>query len=149
MKLRLVSLAVLLTSLFAFAQKEPSSGSLQLIQPDELVKAMQSSGGQKPVVLYVGPRLIYTQAHIPGAENIGPVGRAEGMEKLRARAKSLPHDGFIVVYCGCCPWDHCPNIRPAYQELTKQGFTKVRVLYLATSIGTDWADKGYPTAKGE
>src|SRR5215469_204545 len=116
MKLRLVSLAVLLASLFAFAQKEPPSASLQLIQPDELVKAMQSSGGQKPVVLYVGPRLIYTQAHIPGAEYIGPVGRAEGMEKLRARAKSLPHDDFIVIYCGCCPWDHRSEERRVGKE---------------------------------
>ena len=149
MKRRLLSLTILLTALFAVAQTEPAPGSLQLIQPAELVKAMQSSGGQKPVVLYVGPRLIYTQAHIPGAEYIGPVGRAEGMDKLQARAKSLPHDCFIVIYCGCCPWEHCPNIRPAYHELTKQGFTKVRVLYLATSLGTDWADKGYPIAKGE
>ena len=29
------------------------------------------------------------------------------------------------------------------------GFTKVRVLYLATSFGANWADKGYPVAKGE
>jgi len=142
-------LTFLVPALFSAAQNKLSPGSPQLIQPDELVKAMQSSGGQKPVVLYVGPRLFYTQAHIPGSEYIGPVGKAEGMDTLRARAKSLPHDGFIVIYCGCCPWDHCPNIRPAYQELEKTGFTKVRVLYLANSFGTNWADKGYPTARGE
>jgi rhodanese-related sulfurtransferase len=71
------------------------------------------------------------------------------MEKLRARAASLPKDSPVVIYCGCCPWDHCPNIRPAFAELKKEGFTKVRVLYLATSFGLDWKEKGLPVASGE
>ncbi len=122
-------------------------GSAQLIQPAELAQALKAQ--QKPVVLYVGPQAFYVQAHIPGAENIGPVGKPEGIEKLRARAASLPKDGAVVIYCGCCPWDHCPNIRPAFAELKKLGFTKVRVLYLAKSFGADWAEKGLPVAKGE
>jgi len=119
------------------------------IQPDELVTALKASGAEKPAILYVGPRAFYVQAHIPGAENIGPVSKPEGMEKLRARAVSLPKDSPVVIYCGCCPWDHCPNIRPAFAELRKAGFTHVRVLYLATSLGADWVDKGFPAAKGE
>jgi thiosulfate/3-mercaptopyruvate sulfurtransferase len=119
------------------------------IQPEELVQAIKTGGAQKPVVLYVGPKAFYLQAHIPGAENIGPVGKPEGMEKLRARAASLSKDGPVVLYCGCCPWDHCPNIRPAFAELRKMGFTRVRVLYLANSFGVNWADKGFPVAKGE
>jgi thiosulfate/3-mercaptopyruvate sulfurtransferase len=119
------------------------------IQPEELVQTIKSGGAQKPVVLYVGPKAFYTQAHIPGAENIGPVGKPEGIEKLRARAASLSKDGPVVIYCGCCPWDHCPNIRPAFAELRKMGFTRVRVLYLANSFGVNWAEKGFPVAKGE
>ena len=119
------------------------------IQPDELVAALKASGAQKPAILYVGPSAFYVQAHIPGAENIGPVSKPEGMEKLRARAASLPKDSPVVIYCGCCPWDHCPNIRPAFAELKKAGFTRVRVLYLATGLGPDWVDKGFPAAKGE
>jgi rhodanese-related sulfurtransferase len=122
-------------------------GSNQLIQAEELAQAL--TGVRKPVVLYVGPKSIYAQAHIPGAENIGPVARPEGMEKLRARAASLPKDSPVVIYCGCCPWDHCPNIRPAYAELKKAGFTKVRVLYLENSFGANWKDKGLPVAPGE
>lgn len=124
-------------------------GSPQVIQPEEMVQAMKSSGSQKLVVLYVGPRAFYLQAHLPGAENIGPVSKPEGMEKLRARAASLPKDGPVVIYCGCCPWDHCPNIRPAFAELKKAGFTHVRVLYLATGLGPNWVEKGFPVAKGE
>jgi len=118
-----------------------------LIQVEELAQALK--GTRKPVVLYVGPKSIYAQAHIPGAEYIGPVSRPEGMEKLRPRAASLAKDNPVVIYCGCCPWDHCPNVRPAYAELKKAGFTSVRVLYLETSFGTDWKDKGLPLAAGE
>jgi thiosulfate/3-mercaptopyruvate sulfurtransferase len=119
------------------------------IQPEELDKSMHASGSQKPVVLYVGPKAFYAQAHIPGAEYIGPVAKPEGMEKLRSRTASLAKDQAVVIYCGCCPWDHCPNIRPAFAEMKKAGFTRVRVLYLAKSFGVDWAEKGFPVAKGE
>lgn len=124
-------------------------GSPALIRPEELAKAMQSSAAAKPIVFNVGPRLIYVQAHIPGAEYIGSTASPQGLEKLRARAASLPRDSFVVIYCGCCPWEHCPNIRPAYRELKQMGFTRLKVLYIANSFGSDWVEKGYPTAKGE
>jgi len=129
-----VSLFTMIAAAVAFALTQDLAkhgdplppGSNQLIQAEELAQALK--GARKPVVLYVGPKSIYAQAHIPGAENIGPVARPEGMEKLRARATSLPKDSPMVIYCGCCPWDHCPNIRPAYAELKKAGFTNIRVL---------------------
>ena len=153
-----ISLFAALVAVFAFASAQGPAKSAAAaddvppasrIQPDELVAAIKASGAQKPIILYVGPKAFYLQAHIPGAENIGPVGRPEGMEKLRARAASLPKDSPVVIYCGCCPWDHCPNIRPAFAELRKAGFSNVRVLYLATSLGADWVEKGFPAAKGE
>jgi thiosulfate/3-mercaptopyruvate sulfurtransferase len=119
------------------------------IQPDELVLAMKAPGAQKPTVLYVGPKSFYAQGHIPGSDYIGPVSKPDGMAALRARVASVRKDMPIVIYCGCCPWDHCPNIRPAFAELKKEGFSKVRVLYLATSFGVDWKDKGLPVATGE
>jgi thiosulfate/3-mercaptopyruvate sulfurtransferase len=155
--LRLSSLTTLLMAMVISSAQSPAKPAstandvpaASQIQPEELVQTIKSGSAQKPVVLYVGPKAFYTQAHIPGAELIGPVGRPEGMDKLRARAASLPKDSTVVIYCGCCPWDHCPNIRPAFAELKKEGFTKVRVLYLATSFGVNWAEKGFPVAKGE
>jgi len=148
--------ALLMAMVIASAQNPAKPAALandvpvaSQIQPEELVQTIKSGGAQKPVVLYVGPKAFYTQAHVPGAEFIGPVARPEGMEKLRARAASLSKDGPIVIYCGCCPWDHCPNIGPAFAELKKMGFTRVRVLYLANSFGVNWADRGFPVAKGE
>lgn len=117
------------------------------IQAADLVQAMKSA--QKPLVLYVGPKAFYAQGHIPGSEFIGPVGKPEGMEKLRARIAALPKDSAVVIYCGCCPWDHCPNIRPAFAEMKKEGFSNVSVLYIQTGLGPDWKDKGLPFTSGE
>ncbi|HXW15889.1 MAG TPA: rhodanese-like domain-containing protein [Terriglobia bacterium] len=135
---------VCLIALLTFAQNT----ELPMMQPEALAKVLES-GGEKPTLLYVGPHLFYTQAHIPGAAYIGPAAKPEGMEKLRAWAKSQPHGSLVVIYCGCCPFDHCPNISPAYSELKTMGFTNLRVLYLGTSFGTNWVDRGYPVAKGE
>jgi len=140
--------ACLVIALLAGGQPANHNADLPRIQADELAKAIQSSSGQKPVIFYVGPAILYNQGHVRGAELMGPAARPEGIEKLKARAASLSHEQQVVLYCGCCPYDHCPNVRPAYQELQKMGFSKVRVLYLPTSFGTDWADKGYPVDKG-
>lgn len=124
-------------------------GSAQLINPEDLLAILQSPKSDKPLILNVGPHLIYMQAHIPGAEFIGPASDPQGMQSLLRRVKALPRNQFIILYCGCCPWDHCPNVRPAYDQLHKAGFTKVKVLYIADNFGTDWVDKGYPTIKGQ
>jgi thiosulfate/3-mercaptopyruvate sulfurtransferase len=134
----------------AFAQNdELAPGSVPLINPEDLLEVLQAPTGVKPLILNVGPSLIYMQAHIPGSEFIGPASNSQGMESLRRRAKSLPHNTSIVLYCGCCPWDHCPNVRPAYKALHKAGFTNVKVLYIADNFGADWVQKGYPTVKGQ
>jgi thiosulfate/3-mercaptopyruvate sulfurtransferase len=127
----------------------PSLTSAQLITPEELVKVLQAPKGEKPLILNVGPRLLFAQAHIPGAEFIGPGSDQQTLQALRSRVKALPRNKFIILYCGCCPWDHCPNVRPAYQALGEMGFTKAKVLYIADNLGADWVYKGYPTTKGE
>ena len=93
--------------------------------------------------------MLYTQAHIPGSEYIGPASSESGLQQLRKRVMPQPRDKFIVIYCGCCPWSHCPNIKPADDALRAMGFTNVKVLYIADNFGANWVDKGYPTAKGD
>ncbi|MFZ0314698.1 MAG: rhodanese-like domain-containing protein [Candidatus Korobacteraceae bacterium] len=158
MKISALPILVLALALFspttARAQSTSSvsdlaPGSPQVISPDELLPLLQSTTGQKPLVLSVGPSLLYMQAHIPGAEYIGAASGKPGLDKLRARVKSLPHDRLIILYCGCCPWSHCPNVLPAYHLLNALGFNHVKVLYIANNFGTDWVDKGYPTIKGK
>lgn len=132
-------------------QSAPSDDAIpraQLITPDELAKSLQSSR-QKPLVLQVGPHTLFAQAHIPGAEYMGAGSSEAGQQTLRERVKGLPHNAPIVIYCGCCPWSHCPNMHPAYQLLHSLGFTNVKALYIADNFGTDWVSKGYPVAKGD
>ncbi len=133
----------------ASPDSELAPGNAQRITPEELAGMLQSPQRQKPVVLNVGPSILYMQAHIPGAEYIGVASDKAGLERLRARVKPLPRNTFVVLYCGCCPWSHCPNVRPAYRELEAMGFSTVKVLYIADSFGRDWVDKGYPTIKGQ
>jgi hypothetical protein len=120
--------------------------SAALVQPAELVRMLH--GSEKPLILQVGSHVLYAEAHIPGSEYVGATGTSAGLQSLRERVSSLRKDQFIVLYCGCCPWGHCPNIRPAYEQLHALGFTQVKALYLADNFGTDWAGKGYPVAKG-
>ena len=121
----------------------------RLIQPDELVKVLQSSKGEKPLVIQVGSHVLYAQAHIPGSEYIGPASSENGLQQLCKRVEGLPRNQFIVIYCGCCPWSHCPNVKPADDVLHTMGFTNVKVLYIANNFGADWVDKGYAVARGE
>jgi rhodanese-related sulfurtransferase len=121
----------------------------QRIQPAELVKILQSSKIGKPLMIQVGSHVLFSQAHIPGSEFIGPATDEMAVQQLRKRVASLSHKKFIVLYCGCCPWSHCPNVKPAYDALRSLGFSNVKVLYMANNFGADWVDKGYPAAKGD
>lgn len=131
------------------AQSALPPGSPQLMNPEELVRTLRAATGEKPLILNVGPSMLYMQAHIPGSEYIGPGSSAQGLASLRDRVKALPHNTQIVLYCGCCPWDHCPNVAPAYNELHKLGFMRVKVLYIPNNLGADWVYKGYPTIRGQ
>lgn len=135
-------------------QSKPSAdahaiGSAHLINPEDLAKLLQSPKTEKPLVLMVGFRVLYAQGHIPGAEYVGPDSEDRGIQGLRKRVEGVPRKKSIVIYCGCCPWAHCPNVEPAYQELVKMGYANVRVLYIAKNFGADWVAKGYPVEKDQ
>jgi thiosulfate/3-mercaptopyruvate sulfurtransferase len=142
------TVAIALASV-AFAYQANLIPASRLVNPDELVKILQSAKSEKPLMIQVGSHVLYTQAHIPGSEYIGPASSKTGLQSLRKRVESLPRNKFIVLYCGCCPWSHCPNVKPADDALRAMGFTNVRVLYIADNFGTDWVEKGYPVGKGD
>lgn len=120
----------------------------QTVQPADLHKEL-SNPKTAPVVLFVGFQRLYSAGHIKGAQYHGSGGNAEGLTQIKAWAAGLPRSTNLVIYCGCCPLDHCPNIRPAFSALHDLGFTKLRVLILSTSFEADWADKGLPYDKGQ
>lgn len=141
----LIAAALICSQAVGQAGSIPSN---RLVNPADLVKLLQS-GKVKPLMLQVGSHMLFLQAHIPGSEYVGAASSDAGLQQLRKRVESLPRNKFIVLYCGCCPWGHCPNVKPADDALQSLGFTNVKVLYISNNFGTDWVDKGYPTAKGE
>jgi hypothetical protein len=137
------------------AQFTPSTGpgstklipQAQLIQPEEMVHLPQAKGTDKPMLLQVGSHLLFDEAHITGSVYAGAGSQPAGLQQLQSMVVSRSKKKFIVLDCGCCPWDRCPNLGPAYKQLRDLGFSNVKVLYLANNLGADWVAKGYPVER--
>jgi thiosulfate/3-mercaptopyruvate sulfurtransferase len=151
---RLISLAaaalVIASALRArLAGSPPADDPWQLgdvLTPKQLDRSLH--GSKQPVVVSVGPDFLFKSAHIPGALYKGPGKDAEGLESLKAWARNLDRKVEIVLYCGCCPWKQCPNIRPAFAALKAMGFTRLKVMEIEQDFHTDWVKQGYSTEKG-
>jgi len=113
-----------------------------VVQPEQLAKDLKT-----PLVIHVGFDVLYRSSHIAGTQYAGPATAPKGVADLKKAVAGQPKDRDIVLYCGCCPMDKCPNIRPAFEVLHQMGFTHVRVLSIPVNLKTDWIDKGYPTDK--
>ncbi|HVY75621.1 MAG TPA: hypothetical protein VG890_12360 [Puia sp.] len=114
----------------------------QLIAPAELANIMKDTRVKQPMILSVGPGAV-----ISGSMDMGPAHEKRGLGKLRSELENLPKDTDIVIYCGCCPFDRCPNIRPAFALLNEMKFQHARLLNIEHNIKTDWIDKDYPSVK--
>ena len=139
MKILIFGAAVLLTAGLA--------AELALVQPNE-VAAQLAAKGTDAAIFQVGPNVLYRGKHIPGSVYAGPASRAEGLELLKSAVEKFPRDREIVVYCGCCPWGNCPNVKPAMALLQDMGFTHAKAMYLETGFAKDWTEKGYPVEAG-
>jgi rhodanese-related sulfurtransferase len=135
---------------YAWAEHKPASSIPQadLVQPADLAGSLNDASAPRPLILQVGFRTLYQQAHIPQSEYIGAASEDAGLAQLRARVAKLSKDSAIILYCGCCPWSHCPNIAAAYDALRGLGFIRVKVLYIADNFGDNWVNQGYPVVKG-
>jgi thiosulfate/3-mercaptopyruvate sulfurtransferase len=121
----------------------------QALQAADLLREIGNvKDGGAPTIVYVGFRTLFEGGHVPAASFHGTASKEEGLAELKKWVGALPRSANLVIYCGCCPFDRCPNIRPAYAALHEMGFTHVRVLVLATSFAADWVEKGYPMQKG-
>ena len=144
-----ILLLIVVLSLAAFAgSTKPPWADSQTVQPAALNKEL-ADRKIAPTVLFVGFGRLYTAGHIKGAQFHGTAGSDDGLTQLHSWAESLPRDINLVVYCGCCPMERCPNIRPAFAMLRDMGFTKIRVLILPNDFSQDWADQGLAYEKGQ
>jgi len=146
MQTRILIFLFLTISTTAFATTEISSvtqndpwTAQQLMAPADLATVLNNSKILQPIVFSVG-----MQAIIKGSIDIGPAMKAENLNTLKQRLNKLPKNSDIVIYCGCCPFSRCPNIRPAMELLKAMQFTNYKLLNLPQNVKVDWIDKGYP-----
>ena len=125
----------------AFTLQDPIKKD-NLIQPKELAEKINRVSTIKPVILNVG-----TVDQIKTAIKAGPANDKEGFERFKAEVSKISKDKEVVVYCGCCTSQNCPNIRPAIKYLMDSGYKKAKVLDIPTGIKEDWVQKGYPVEK--
>jgi hypothetical protein len=120
----------------------------ELVSTANLAKVIADSQIKKPIILDIGvPSLLRGGVMIKGSTVIGPATEAQNLEKLRSVASAYPKDAEIVIYCGCCPFKDCPNIRPAFKALKEMKFTQLKLLDIPKNLKTDWIAPGYPTEK--
>lgn len=152
-----ISSALPLVSVLGSAQRsredqkkaEDPWSKAQILQPADFAGELGNAKGESaPTIVYVGFRTLFEGGHVSGASFHGTASTEKGLAELKKWIATLPRTTNLVIYCGCCPFDHCPNIRPAYTALQDMGFTHVRVLVLPTSFAVDWVEKGYPMQKG-
>lgn len=111
----------------------------QLLEPADLAATINDADAAKPLIISVGPA-----ATINTSVGVGPTSEAENLAKLEKLLSKAPKDRAIVIYCGCCPFNKCPNVRPAFTKLNEMGFKNHKLLNITKNLKTDWLDKGYP-----
>lgn len=114
----------------------------QLKSPAELAATIVDSTAKQPVIISVGPGGV-----IPHSIEVGPTSDPANLKKFEARLKSLSKDSEVIIYCGCCPFHKCPNIRPAFKSLNAMGFNHHKLLNLPENIKADWINHGYPVSE--
>ena len=146
---------VLVAGFLAFGVQRPQPNPVgkwqpsELIRPQELIVKVRDNGPSKPVIIFTGFMPLYRAGHVPGAVFGGPASSAASLETLKRAVAGVPKNREIVVYCACCPWEACPNVRPAVELLHQLGYKQVKALVIPSNLEADWTAKGYPLQKGE
>jgi thiosulfate/3-mercaptopyruvate sulfurtransferase len=143
-----VTLAVVAAAVPANPKPDDPWKAEQTVQAPQFAEELQQGKDGVPVVIYVGVRVLYEGGHIPGAVYYGAGSSEQGISELKKYAEALPQSSNVVLYCGCCPLEKCPNLRPAFNAVKDLGFARLRVLILPTSFNADWVERGFPVHKG-
>jgi hypothetical protein len=114
----------------------------QLIEPSALSVLLKNGKPGRPLLFNIG-----AVEDIQKAQHIRAVSDIKNLTRFKERLDHLSKNAPLVIYCGCCPFDKCPNIRPAFMELKKLGFTNAKLLNPPVNLKTNWINKGYPLAE--
>jgi hypothetical protein len=138
--LNTLAIAILLFSVIrALPQSDEPWTDKQLKDPSALAATLADPKAVQPVIFNIGP-----VQQIKGAIAIGPAKAQANLDKLKQQLAKLPKDKEVIIYCGCCPYSRCPNVRPAFEVLQKMKFKNGKLLKLPSSLNDDWISKGYP-----
>ena len=140
-QLKFILIAIFFASFTAQAQNPINWSEKELMEPAALAKIITDKK-ELPLIISVGPGAL-----IPGSVDAGPANDAANLEGFKKSLADKNKDTKVVVYCGCCPFAQCPNVRPAIKALKDAGFTNYYLLNLPKNLKTDWIDKGYPTVQ--
>lgn len=121
------------------AQQEPWQDN-QLMEADVLAQKINKNQLDNTLILSIGFDDV-----IAGSTYIGAGRDKASIEKLEKILLGVSKDTEVVIYCGCCPFDRCPNIRPAFEAVQNLGFKNAKLLNIPDNIKVDWLDKDYPT----
>ena len=138
MKPLLLLFVLLMVSGGNLISQEPWT-SKELMDPALLSNILSNSKAEKPYIFNIGPL-----ANIKGATMIGSTTNKKNLETLRVALSKISRDKIVVIYCGCCPFRSCPNVRPAFELLKEMKFTKPHLLNLPQNLKVNWMDYGYP-----
>src|SRR6516165_10711816 len=112
----------------------------QLMEPSELAAILNNKSAHQPMIFSVG-----FAAGIKNSIVEGPARDSANLAKWKMQLQKIPKNTELVIYCGCCPFDHCPNVRPAFKVLNEMSCSNAKLLDLSHNIRVDWINKGYPT----
>jgi len=135
----ILSLCLMTVSIVASAQNAEPWSPAQLLSPASLSAVINNYSAEKPLIIDIGPA-----GSIKGSVKIGAVNKKGNLKKLKELLVKENKDREIVIYCGCCPYEKCPNIRPAFSLLNSLKFTNHKLLDLPKNLKVDWIDHGYP-----
>lgn len=126
------------------ADRVPGSAG-SLVTTADLVK--QLKGPRKPTLIHVGFPTLFQGGHIPGSLHADEAVSPQGQALLRKALKQAPKDRDVVLYCGCCPWQDCPNVQPAFKVASQAIGKRAKLLVIPQNFDQDWAAKGYPVER--
>lgn len=137
----LISVILTFSNALLAQQNQEPWNSDQLVEPAILASKISQNDVNDILIVSVGP-----DAVIKNSVDIGATQEKENIKKLENYLENVSKDKEVIIYCGCCPFDRCPNIRPAFILLNNMRFKNAKLLDIPKNIKVNWIDNDYPTS---